>query len=83
MRFLVFGGNPPKIDAQMFFWSGFLKMHKKVIAYQKRHFGRFWRLIKVLFLCVFKNTYQNNSCVSIVLKAKTEKKLIDPKKGFF
>ena len=49
-------------------------MQKKVIAHQKRYFDRIWRLIK-FFVCVFKNTDQNNVCVSIVLKAKTEKKL--------
>ena len=65
------------IDIQMFFWSVFLKMHKKGIDRQKRlfsDFGCFWRLIMV-FLCVFTNTDQNNICVSIVLKAKTEKKI--------
>ena len=39
------------------------------------------------FLCVFKNTDQNNICVSIVLKAKTEKKiekeLVDFQKRIF
>ena len=39
------------------------------------------------FFCVFKNTDQNNICVSIVLNAKTEKKLkknwLTPKKSFF
>ena len=31
----------------------------------------------MVFLCVFKNTDQNNICVSIVLKAKTEKGIFD------
>ena len=59
-------------------------MHKKVIDRQKHHFGRFWQLIAV-FCALKKNIYQNNICVSIsnVLKAKTEKKLVDPKKGHF
>ena len=39
-------------------------------------------------LCVFKNTDQNNICVSLVLEAKTEKiikkqKLVDPPKRAF
>ena len=85
--FLVFEENPPKkfvssffgfdsalktIDAQMFFWSVFLKTQKKIIDHQKRHFGRFWRLIT--FFGVFKNTDQKNSCASIVFKAKTKEK---------
>ena len=49
-------------------------MQKKVIDHQKCYFGRFWQLMTD-FLCVFENTDQNNICVSIVLKAKTEKKL--------
>ena len=63
---LVFEETPPKkknsscfgfysalksIDTQMFFWLVFLKTHKKVIDCQKRHFGRFWRLIT--FFCEF------------------------------
>ena len=56
----------------MFFWSVFLKTHKrKVIDRQKWHFGRFWQLITV-FLCIFKNTYHNNICASIIFKAKTK-----------
>ena len=47
----------------------------------------FWPFLAVNsgFLCVKKNIDQNNICVSIsnVLKAKTEKKLVDPKKGHF
>ena len=49
----------------------------------------FWLFLAVnnVFLCVFKNTDQNNICVSIVLKAKTEekklKKLVDPQKRAF
>ena len=39
------------IDAQMFFWSVFLKTQKKVIDRQKRHFGCFWQLITVF--CAF------------------------------
>ena len=76
------------IDAQMFFWLVFFKTHKKiVIDHQKHHFGSFWRLI-TFFLCVLNNIDQDNICVSIVLKAKTEKKYakkgIDlPKKGIF
>ena len=87
-EFFVFEENPPKkrfsscfgfdlalktIVAQMFFWLVFLKTHqKKVIDRQKHHFGCFLRLI-TFFLCVFKNTDQNNICLSIVFKAKTEK----------
>ena len=72
----------------MFFWSVFLITYKKkVIDSQKRHFGHFWRLITV-FLCVFKNTDQNNICVYIVLKDKTEEKKLKknwltPKKSIF
>ena len=57
-------------------------MQKKVIDHQKCYFGRFWQLITD-FLCVFENTDQNNICVSIVLKAKTGKKLVDPLKRAF
>ena len=82
---LVFEENPPRkfcfscfgfdsalktIDAQMFFWLVFLKMYKKrVIDRQKSHFGRFQQLI-MAFLCVLKNTDQNNICASIIFKAK-------------
>ena len=59
------------IDAQMYLWSIFLKTHKKVIDRQKRHFGCFWWLITV-FICVFKNSDQNNICASIVFKDKTK-----------
>ena len=58
----------------MFFWSIFFKTNKKkVIDRQKRHFGRFWRLITVV-LYVLKNTDQNSICVSMVFKAKTKEK---------
>ena len=49
----------------------------------------FWPFLWVnnVFFVVFKNTDQNNTCVSFVLKAKTEEKnykLADlPKKGIF
>ena len=43
--------------------------------------------INNVFLCIFKNTDQDNICVSIVLEAKTIKKnlkkLVDPQKGHF
>ena len=72
------------INAQMFFWSVFLKTHQKKLLTVKN--GRFWQLITV-FLCVFKNADQNNIYMSIVLKAKTEKnkkqKLVDPQKRAF
>ena len=80
MRFLFsscfgFDSALNTIDAQMFFWLVFFKTHKKiVIDHQKHHFGSFWRLIMV-FLCVLNNIDQDNICVSIVLKAKTEKKI--------
>ena len=77
------------VDSQMFFWSVFFKTHNKSyrIDHQKRHFGRFRQLITV-FLCFFKNTDQHNICVSIVLKAETEKKnmnkkLVEPPKRAF
>ena len=93
--FLVFKENPltkfssgfifdsalKTMDAQMFFWSVFLKTQKKFIDYQKRHFGLFWQLT---FFGRFQKYRSNNICVSIVLKAKTEKnvekKLVDPPK---
>ena len=53
---------------------GIFENTQKVIDCQKRHFGRFWRLIS-FFLSVFKNTNQNNICVSIVLQAYTKKNL--------
>ena len=46
---------------------------KQVIDCQKRHFGRFWQLITV-FVCVFKNTDENNICGFIVFKAKIKEK---------
>ena len=42
---------------------------KRVIDRQKSHFGRFQQLI-MAFLCVLKNTDQNNICASIIFKAK-------------
>ena len=50
----------------------------------------FWPFLAVnnVFLWVFKNTDQNNICVSTFLKAKTEeklrkKKMVDPQKRAF
>ena len=61
------------IDAQMLFWSVFLKTHKKtVINRQKRPKWRFWQ--SITFLCVFKNTDQKNICASIVFKAESKPK---------
>ena len=57
----------------MFFWWVFLKMQKKVFDRQKRHFGRFWHL-KTFYLCVLKNSDQNNICASIGFKSKTKEK---------
>ena len=70
------------IEAQLSFWSVFLKTHQKKLLTNK---------IAILavnnsFLFVLKNSDQNNICVYIVLKAKTEKKfkkLIDPQKRAF
>ena len=75
------------IKAEMFFWSVFLKMHKKCYWLSKTPFWLFLA-INNAFLWVFKNTDQNNICVSIVLEAKTEKKfrekkLVDPLKRAF
>ena len=62
------------IDAQMLFWSVFLKTHKKTIIYrQKRPKWRFWQAI-TFYLCVFKNTDQKNICVFIVFKAESKPK---------
>ena len=33
-----------------------------------------WLLKSTIFLCIFKNTGQNNICVPIVFKAKTKQK---------
>ena len=52
----------------------FENAQKKVIDHQKHHFDHIWRLMTI-FLCVFKKTDQNNNCVSIILKAETEKKI--------
>ena len=64
----------------MSFWSVFLKTHlKKPISCQKRHLGRFWRLLT--FLAHFKtNIDQNNICGSTVFKDKQKKNM---KKYFF
>ena len=58
------------IDAQIFFWSVFLKTHKKKILTVKNAISA----VNNGFLCVFKNTDQNNICASIVFKAKTKEK---------
>ena len=63
-----------------------LKTHKKSYWPSKTPF---WLFLAVNngFLCVFKHSDQNNICVSIVLKAKTEKikkkKLVDSQKRAF
>ena len=60
-----FGSAFKTIDAPMFFWSAFLKTHKKkLLTIKKRHFGRFWQLI-MGFLCVFKNTDQSRNTKKI------------------
>ena len=61
------------IDAQMFLWSVFLKMHNKSYWLSKTPFWPFLAVNNV-FLCVFINTDQNNICASIVFKAKTKEK---------
>ena len=65
----------------------FKNTQKKVLTVKNAILASLWRLI-TFFLCVFKNTDQNNSCVPIVLKAKSEKKIYEkmvghPKKGIF
>ena len=74
------------IDAQMFFWSVFLKTYKKSYWLSKTPFWSF-SVVNNGFLCIFKNTDRNNICVSCILKAKTEKKirkkLINPQKKAF
>ena len=57
----------------MFFWSVFLKMHKKSYWPSKTPFLLFL-VVNNGFLCVFKNTDQNKICASIVFKAKTKEK---------
>ena len=53
--------------------SVFLKTHKKSYWLSKTPFWPFLAVNNV-FLCIFKNTDQNNICVSIVFKAKTKEK---------
>ena len=68
------------IDAQMFFWSVFLKTHKKkVIDRQKHHFGCFWLLITV-FLCISKILIKITCVCLLFLKLKQKKNM---KKYFF
>ena len=63
------------IDAQMSFWSVFLKTHKKkAISDQKRHFGCFWQLITFFLVHCINTTDKNNICVSIISKAKAKTK---------
>ena len=62
-----------KIPPNFFWGSIFEYTPKQVIDRQKRHFCRFWQLITV-FVCVFKNTDENNICGSIVFKAKIKEK---------
>ena len=58
----------------MLFWSVFFKIHeKKVINFQKWPKKRFWQFI-TFFVCVFKNTEQNNNRVFIVNNAESEPK---------
>ena len=85
--FLVFKENPQKIfslclgfdspfktiDTQMFFWSVFLKMHKKSYWPSKMPFWLFLAFSNV-FLCVLLNTDQNNICVATVFQASTKQK---------
>ena len=92
--FLVFCRKPPQkmcswcfsldsalktLDPQMFFWSVFLKKHKKSYWPLKTPFWPFLAVNNV-FLCIFKNTVPNNTCVSIVFKLKQKKNM---KKYFF
>ena len=56
----------------MFFWSVFLKMHKKSDWPWKTQFLLFL-VVNNIFL-YFQNTDQNNICVSIAFKAKTKEK---------
>ena len=75
LKFFFLDSALKTIDAQMFFWLVFLKMRaKKVIDRQKHNFGHVWRFI-TFFLCILKNTDQNNICAAIVFKAKTKEKL--------
>ena len=82
VRFLFLKKTPPKkfvsscigfdsasktIDAQMFFWSVFLKTHKKSYWLSTT---LFWPFLAV------KNTDQNNIFKSIALKAKTKEKSV-------
>ena len=52
--------------------SIFENAQKNVINCQKRPKWRFWR--SIVFLCIFKNTYQKNICASIVFKAESKPK---------
>ena len=58
----------------MFFWWVFLKTHKKSDGPSKRPF---WQFLAVNsgFLCIFKNTDQNNICASIAFEVKTKENM--------
>ena len=82
---LIFEENPPKNIFLGFsfknnrhtnvFWLVFLKMHrKKVIDRQKRHFGRFWRLI-IFFVCVLKILIKITFVDLLFLKLKQKKNM--------
>ena len=99
--FLVFEENPPTNFLFVFWlWFSFKNIRRTNFlsigifenAQQKSYWPsktQFWLFLAVnnIFWCVFKNTDQNNICVSNVLKAKTEKKIqtnwLTPKKSIF
>ena len=56
-----FDSDLKTIDTQLFFWPS------------KTPFWPFWQLI-TFFVCVFKNTDQNNICASLVFNAKKGEK---------
>ena len=62
------------IEAQILFWSVFLKKHKKRYQPPKTAKMAFLFDSQELFLCVFKNTDQKNICASIVFKAESKPK---------
>ena len=62
------------IEAQILFWSVFLKKHKKRYQPPKTAKMAFLFDSQELFLCVFKNTDQKNICASIVFKDESKPK---------
>ena len=64
--FIVFKAeSEPKHEEKICFWLFFFKNQKRAFAFF---------VVNNFFLCVFKNTEQNNNCVFTVFKAESEPK---------